>query len=209
MLAISGGAWAKISEPQTVPRFPRPVWGGTKKQDGMSVWQLDIQDPCFLLCAWHMHSSDFVTKENCQYEIFKLLLLDSHFSCVCLVGHVTLWQLNFGRGTSGGLMKSWNTVLWTRERLLKDWCTRWEWKLVAFVCVERRPKYGACLSWPAGYQLGGGRTHAKVGVVTPSLPSVPSALRTPRLLKRNVCMFHMSPHHPFYAVLADMEYHIG
>ena len=80
--------------------------------------------------------------------------------------------------------------------------------MVAFVCVERRPKYGACRSWPAGYQLGGGRTHAKVGVVTPSLPSVPSALRTPRLLKRNVCMFHMSPHHPLYAVLAEREYYI-
>ena len=62
----------------------------------MSVGQLDIQDPCFLLCAWHMHTSDFVTKEKCQYEIFKLLLLDSHFSCVCLVGHVTLVRAQFG-----------------------------------------------------------------------------------------------------------------
>ena len=53
-----------------------------------------------------------------------------------------------------------------------------------------------------------------VGVgLTPKLgssphPSLPFPLRTPRLLKRNVCMFHMSPHHPFYAVLADMEYYI-
>ena len=39
-------------------------------------------------------------------------------------------------------------------------------------------------------------------------PSLPFLLRTPRLLKRNVCMFHMSHHHPFYAVLADMEYSI-
>ena len=40
-------------------------------------------------------------------------------------------------------------------------------------------------------------------------PSLPFPLRTPRLLKRNVCMFHMSTHHPVYAVLADMEYYIG
>ena len=40
--------------------------------------------------------------------------------------------------------------------------------------VFSRQKYGACRSWPAGYQRSGGRTPARVGVVTPSLPSVHS-----------------------------------
>ena len=35
-------------------------------------------------------------------------------------------------------------------------------------------------------------------------PSLPFPLRTPRLLKRNVCMFHMSPHHPFYTVYSPI-----
>ena len=79
-------------------------------------------------------------------------------------------------------------------------------------------------NWSLLFELNGGRNMGRVAVgrlvissvgvaLTPKLgssphPSLPFPLRTPRLLKRNVCMFHMSTHHPVYAVLADMEYYI-
>ena len=72
-------------------------------------------------------------------------------------------------------------------------------------------------NWSLLFTLNGGRNMGRVAVgrlvisplgvaLTPKLgssphPSLLFPLCTPRLLKRNVCMFHMSPHHPFYTVL--------
>ena len=90
--------------------------------------------------------------------------------------------------------------------------------------VARIGAEGGNGNWSLLFTLNGGRNMGRVLVgrlvisppgvaLTPKLgssphPSLPFPLRTPRLLKHNVCMFHMSPHHPFYAVLADMEYYI-
>ena len=152
----------------------------------MSVGQLDIQDPCFPLCAWHMHTSDFVTEGNRQSGIFKPFVGQSLF--VREPGHVTaqFWPRNF----------------WRVEDEL-EYCSMNKGE-VANIGAQ-----GGNENWSLLFTLNGGRNMGRVAVgrlvisplgvaLTPKLgssphPSLPFPLRTPRLLKRNVCMFHMSP----------------